>query len=287
MRTLRLVIAAVTLSTALACAGELDIVHGLTELEANEILVVLMKQGVSAKKMKEEGRVVTWAVIVPEPDVENALTTLVRNKLPKERSAGLKEVYPPGSSGLIPTKSEEKAKMMMAIQGEIEGKLKSLPGVVKAHVSVVVPDKDIIRDLDTPPPPATASVAIVYNPTVEDEPPINEDQVAMLVAASIEGLKQENVQVLLKRNVPTNLVDQKDDDTQGMMAGEKVLGIKVIYKKSGSKLKGILAVFGVAAGLGVILAFVGIGRSISMKRKLTQAEGQLKSFKKSSQGAEA
>ena len=157
-RTPRLLWVFLACAVALAsgCGPNHDIVSGLDQLEANEILVVLRAKGIDGEKVKEEGRVVTFAVLVKDVDVDDALRLLVANKLPRTRSQGLKEVYPPGGGGLIPTKSEEKAKFLMAMQGEIERKLKAMPGIVQAHVSVVQPDKDIVRDLDTPPPPATA-----------------------------------------------------------------------------------------------------------------------------------
>ena len=146
-----------------ACEGEIDVVHKLTEYEANEILVVLESQGITGMKRAEEGRIITYAIHVSESDRPAALSILVANQLPKPRSNGLQEVYPPGTSGLIPTRSEEKAKFLMAIQGEVERKLKNIPGVRMAHVSVVMPDKEIIRDIDEKAPEATASVALVYN----------------------------------------------------------------------------------------------------------------------------
>ena len=165
MRSLVCVVA--SLAWVAGCAGDIAIVHMLEEVEANEILVVLDAKEITGKKVVQEGRVVTWSVSVPEIDAKDAMRLLVANRLPKARSSGYKDVYPPGGGGLIPTKSEEKAKFMMAVQGEIERKLKSMPGIVQAHVSVVQPDKDVVRDLDTPPPAATASVAIVYNPIDE------------------------------------------------------------------------------------------------------------------------
>ena len=155
------------ISATAACSGPIAIVHGLDELEANEVLVVLEAKDITGTKQKEEGRVITWLVEVPEIDAKDAMRLLVANRLPKARSSGFKEVYPAGGGGLIPTKSEEKAKYMMALQGEVERKLKSLPGIVQAHVNIVSPDKDIVRDLDTPPPAAMASVAVVYNPIDE------------------------------------------------------------------------------------------------------------------------
>lgn len=263
------------------CAGQLDIVHGLSEYEANLILVVLGSQGIHGMKLKEEGRVVTWAIAVPEPEAQRALELLVKNKLPKTRAMGLGEVYPPGSSGLIPTKSEEKAKFLMAIQGEVERKLKSLPGVQEAHVSVVVPDTDVIRDLDTPPPPATASVAIVFNPEKDGKPPVSIDSVKKLVAAAVENLRPENVEVLLKENEPMRLVGLEGEVASGVsMAGENVLGIKVVSKAAGSRAKAILGLSAGLAIMGLLLGVVGIVRSVSLKGKLSRAEAEVAALKK-------
>lgn len=263
-----------------ACEGEQDIVHGLDELEANHILVVLESQGVTAGKMKEEGRIPTWAVIVPEGRAMEALRILVANRLPKPRSQGLAQVYPAGSGGLIPTKTEEKAKFLLALQGEVENMLKALPGVQDARVTVVVPEKDIVRDLDTPPPPATASVAIVYNPE-NDAKPIEEDKVRELVAAAVEDLKPNNVKVVMKENRPPILISSSGDALSGDNGPpETVLGIRVVDANAGKKAKQRLALFGVAAVLGVALGIFGVVRMVMLNRKLAKSDAELASIKK-------
>lgn len=263
-----------------ACEGEQDIVHGLDEIEANHILVVLESQGVSAGKMKEEGRIPTWAVLVPEGRAMDALRILVANRLPKPKSQGLAQVYPAGSGGLIPTKTEEKAKFLLALQGEVENMLKALPGVQDARVTVVVPEKDIVRDLDTPPPPATASVAIVYNPE-NDEKPIEEDKVRELVAAAVEDLKIDNVKVVMKENRPPVLISPSGDAlSEANAAAETVLGIRVVDANAGKKAKGLLALFGGAALLGVALGIFGVVRMVLLNRKLAKSDAELVSIKK-------
>lgn len=264
-----------------SCAGELDIVHGMTELEANEVLVVLDTQGIDAKKIKEEGRVVTWAVVVPEDDSENALRILVRNKLPKERSQGLAEVYPAGSGGLIPTKSEEKAKFLMAVQGEIERKLKTLPSVVQAHVSVVIPEKDVVRDVEEKPIPATASVAVVYNLQENGEAPIGEQEVRTLVAAAVEDLRPENVQVVLKENQPLALVDL-DSETGNTMASATtaMFGIKVVNEEASKRVRMTIVTLLALLVIGLGLAFVGIFRTVNVKKKLAKAEAEVAALKR-------
>ena len=265
------------------CGGDIAIVHMLEEVEANEILVVLDAKDITGKKVVQEGRVVTWSVEVPEIDGKDAMRLLVANRLPKARSSGYKDVYPPGGGGLIPTKSEEKAKFMMAVQGEIERKLKSLPGIVQAHVSVVQPDKDVVRDLDTPPPASTASVAIVYNPIDErGTAAVKEDEVQKLVASSIEDLKPSNVIVVMKRNTPMTLVRDYADSggVDAPVAAVTQFGFKFADKKSATKM----TLYGIVGLLvGVICLAVGVGgivRSMGLSRRAARAEAELTSQRK-------
>lgn len=275
--------AALLLLAHAGCEGELDIVHGLDEYEANHILVVLESQGFRASKLKEEGRIPTWAVLVSEGQSMEALRVLVANRLPKPRSSGLAQVYPAGSGGLIPTKTEEKAKFLLALQGEVENMLKVLPGVQDARVSVVVPEKDVVRDLDTPPPPATASVAVVYNPDGDGNKPIEEAAIRELVAAAVEDLKPEFVRVVMKENRLPVLISPDGvagDDGAPPAAGETVLGIKVVDQKAGTRAKMTLGLFTVLAVIGVVLGIAGIVRAVSLKSKLSRSEAELASIKK-------
>lgn len=287
MRPLRLVrtsvSAALTCALVLlsACDGANNIVHSLTEHEANEVLVVLESQGVSGNKLKEEGRVVTWAVQVPNSQAKEARRILVANMLPKSRSTGLKDVYPAGSGGLIPTKTEEKARFLMAMQGEIEAMLKSLPGIQNATVAVVLPEKDVIRDVDTPPPPATASVAIVYNPEEGGKKPVDEERIQKLAANAVEGLKPQNVQVIMKENRPPLLMGKNGTVVStAPIAGEEVLSIRVIDKKAGLRAKLVIGGFGALAVLGLLLGIVGIARSIALKSRLSKAEAEVQAIRK-------
>lgn len=266
-----------------ACAGQNQIVHGLDEYEANEILVVLESKGITGSKITEAGRQITYAVAVPGNQASEALRLLVANKLPRQRPMTLDRVYPQGGGGLIPTKSEEKAKFLMAIQGEIENKLKQLPGVVQSHVSIVQPDKDVVRDLDTPPPPSTASVAIVFNPIDErGTASVTIDDVRALVAASVEDLKPQNVQVVMKRNTPAAIIDPANAEigAAAPVTTKAVLGVKVADAKSAERIQLVLAVLGAAAVLGLVLGVFGVVRSVTLKKRVQRAEAQVQSMTK-------
>lgn len=274
---------------ATGCDGPKEIIHGLDEFEANEILVVLEAKGMQGDKFKEEGRVVAYTITVPESDSRDAMRVLVANKLPRRRPTGLAEVYPAGGGGLIPTKSEERAKMLMAIQGEIERKLQRLPGITSANVTIVMPEKDIVRDLDTPPPPPTASVAIVYN-SYDDHGTslISQDDVQKLVAASVEDLKPQNVAVVMKKNEPAKLVDIA---AEGGVVGApittaSVMGIKVADDKAAGKVKVLFGVFLMVSIIGLAVGGGGIARSLSLKKKLAKAEAELASTKKATRATQ-
>jgi type III secretion protein J len=265
------------------CAGEEVVVHGLEEWEANEILVVLEARGISGTKVIEEGRVVAYNVMVSGVDKRDAMKLLVANQLPRKRPMTLEKVYPAGSGGLIPTKSEERAKYLMALQGEVERKLLSMPGIVKASVSIVQPEKDIVRDLDKEPPPSTASVAIVYNPIDErGTPAVTTDEVTRLVAASVEELKPSNVQVVMKRNVPMQIVDTPVDEGQlaAPVAVSKIFNVGVSDKKSAQLLQLYAAVLGGAALFGVAFGVGALVRSSSLKRRAQKSEAELTSLRK-------
>ncbi len=281
---LQRICALVLTSVALtACAGERAIVHGLEEWEANEILVVLDSKGIPCDKLVEEGRIVTWQVVVPGNVASDALRLLVANHLPRQKPMVMSKVYPPGGGGLIPTKSEEKAKMLMAIQGEVERKLQQLPGIVQVHVSIVQPDKDVVRDLDTPPPNPMASVAMVFNP-IDDRgtSSVTPDDVKMLVSASVEDLKPSNVTVIMKRNAPTAIIDPASPEAgaAGPVTTKSVFGVKVADAKSAERIQLVLAALGLAAVLGLVLGVFGLARSVQLKSRVRKAEAQVTSMTK-------
>jgi type III secretion system YscJ/HrcJ family lipoprotein len=269
-------------SALMGCAGERTLVHDLSEAEANEILVVLDSQGVRSQKLMVAGRTTTYSVIVSGTEESEALRILVDNKLPKARSKGLAEVYPPESGGLIPTKSEEKAKYLMALQGEIERKLKTLPGVVRAHVSAVIPDTDVIRDVDEEPPKATASVALVFNPMDDTEnAAVPKEEIQKLVAASLENLSPDNVTVIMALNKPLQLVGRDSTgDVQPIVRGVNVFGLKVVDKKAAQKAKLTLGAMGGGAALGLLLFIITLVAYLSQKRKLATAQSEVASLKR-------
>ena len=175
-----------------------DLQTGLSEQDAQEIVVVLGENGIEASSSKTAGEKKgeeKWTVSVygGDQNLARAWRVLEENGLPRQRDKGLDDVF--ASSGMIPTATEEKARLLTGIAGEISRTLKSVAGVVDAHVLVVLPDSSPLLDSSQRVPP-TASVLIKYR---GNELPLGEDDVKKLVARAVEGLQPENVAVVYKK----------------------------------------------------------------------------------------
>lgn len=180
----------------IGCARPLE--TGLTESDAQQIVVLLRENGINATTAIDASQKKgspTWVVNVrgQSDTLVRAWKILSENGLPREKVKGFDEVF--ANAGMIPTAAEEKARLLSAVDGELTRTLHSLPGVVDARVQVVLPDTSPLVDRSQQPPP-TASALIQFH---GDEPPLKEVEVKSLLAKSVQGLVPENVAVVFKR----------------------------------------------------------------------------------------
>lgn len=171
---------------------------GLSEQDAQEVVVLLNENGIESfatKGVSEKKGEEKWDVMIRGGDqnLARAWRVLEENGLPRQKDQGLQDVF--SNSGMIPTATEEKARLLLGTSGEISHTLKSVAGVVDAHVLVVMPDSSPLLDKSDRVPP-TASVLVKYR---GHDLPLAEDDVKKLVARAVEGLQPENVAVVYKR----------------------------------------------------------------------------------------
>ena len=126
----RALAAAAALALA-GCAGE-EVLHGLDEPQANEVLVALDEGGIRGTKAREDGVDAGWTVSVPGADASSAQRVLSERALPRARPAGFGEVFAKGS--MIPTPTEEHALYLHALAGELARSVEAIEGVVEARV---------------------------------------------------------------------------------------------------------------------------------------------------------
>ncbi len=187
-------LAASLLALALATGCTIDLQHDLTEQDANEIYVLLSKNGIPAAKEKEEGgNEVRFRISVAKADAAQAAELLRSYSLPRPVEKGLSHF---AKGGMVPTATEERAMLLKALGGEVSNALNQVDGVLEARAIVMIPENnDLTQPEDRPKP--SASVFIKYRPGPKNEPPIRREDVQQFVATAVPELKPDAVTVLL------------------------------------------------------------------------------------------
>ncbi len=182
----------VSLAGLIGCSEELH--HGLSEEQANEMVVTLSNNGINATKVIVPGEVLSFTLTVSKRDSTKAWEILQSNNLPKPPKKGFGEVF--AKASLIPTAMEEKAMYMQAVTGELEKTLLTVTGVTEARVHVVLPEDDVLKEELQGAVVTKAAVLLKYKADKSGAIPFKEEDIRSLVANSIESLKPADVAVV-------------------------------------------------------------------------------------------
>lgn len=239
-QTIRVAIVSLCVLLA-ACGSRVDLMGAIPEDEANEVLGALLKADIRANKVTgKEGMV---AVQVESQQVSRALQVLRENGLPRERHAGMGQVFK--KEGLISSPLEERARYIYALSQEISGTLSRIDGVLYARVHVVLPERGVAGE---PGVQSTAAVFIKHQDGHDLE--LLQPQIRRLVTNSIPGLAADRVSIVfVAASTPTQASTPAASNVQ-------VLGFDVSRESSGAlaaliwSLVGLLAL--TLAGLGAL-----------------------------------
>lgn len=175
------------LSTIFLFGCKENLYSGLTEDDANEMLITLLKRGVNASKVNEGKN--GFSIVVEQEDLIRSLEIVKENSLPKMKFQSLGTVF--SGQGMIASQTEEQAKFAFAISQELSDTFSKISGVLYARVHVVLVSHEQSSGITTPP---SAAVFIRYtrdSPVVSMIPGIKET-----VAKSVPGLNADRVSVL-------------------------------------------------------------------------------------------
>ncbi len=179
----------VLLGLALLVTGcSKQLLGSLDEGAANQVVSALRLEGVAADKSPAGEKF--WKVTVPDEQFADAVQIMERHNLPSQQFQGLGQVFKKES--LVSTPTEERARLIHAISQELERSLMEIDGVLVARVHPVILPHDPLNPKRSA---ATASVLIKYRPGMD----VNgrESMVRALVAAGIEGLRYDDVRVVM------------------------------------------------------------------------------------------
>lgn len=271
-----------------ACEVE-EVIHGLDEREANEVIELLdaSEPSIKAMKLKEDGRVVTYKITVPANLKVEAYKVLNKHELPRKQHKGYNEIFAEG--GLIPTKAEEQAKSLSAIQGEVGRSLQLIPNVLESEVNIVIPEENPLANPDDPRSLPSASVTLKYLP-INGQPPATKDEIQRLVAFAVKDMKPERVEVFMAASLkaPVSEGGAVGDNASSqcpavgtsisMCSGEKApikLMGRVMCPEAAGLFKMLIAIFVVIllllAGTLVVLVI----KANAVKSKLVRLQNEL------------
>lgn len=228
-----------------------NVYHGLTERQANELVVALEKSGISADKERDPSGEDAWVVTVPRGEKVRAWKVLEERGLPEPAVEGFGEYYPTG--GLIPTSSEERILFQYATAQELRKTILKIDGVVDAQVNLVLPEKPRVRLSNTEVEPPRASVLVKYRANSgesgsgEGAAPVTRAEIESLVAGGVEGLEPDRVRVMLS-GASAATTDLKEPEFVSV-------GPVAVAPRSKTMLQGVIGLMGfiiVVLGGGVV-----------------------------------
>lgn len=160
----------------------------LSETEANNVLLTLIKGGIEAdKRAEDEG---TFSVWVSDAEMATAIELLRADAQPSEHYTSLGEVF--ARNGLVSSPTEERIRFIYGMQQELAKTLSQIDGVLVARVHIVVPASD---PFDAATKPASASVFLKHRADMNMQ--LIVPSVKDLVVRSVEGLTADSVSVNL------------------------------------------------------------------------------------------
>jgi type III secretion protein J len=214
----------------LLAACKVDLYSGLEEREANEMVAILLHQGIPAERTatKDRGLVVS----VEEDRFADAVDLLRRNGYPREHYDSIPTIFK--GDGLVSSPVEEQARLIYALSQELSRTISQIDGVYSARVHVVLPDAEGLKASATP---SSASVVIRHRADIDLTKLTPE--IKMLVANGIKGLLYENVSVVF---LPT-AVGATTPPIQDPLTN--IAGVWV-HQSSAPWLEGLLTVLGLA-----------------------------------------
>ncbi|WP_211474777.1 type III secretion system inner membrane ring lipoprotein SctJ [Collimonas humicola] len=164
-----------------ACSNTVNLQTGLNDSDANEIVSILSRNGIEAKKHAGKDGV---TLTVKDSDISRATDVMQQAGLPRRSLSSLGQVFK--KEGMISTPLEERVRYIHGLSQELESTLLQFDNVVSARVHVVLPERIAPGE---PIQPSSAAVFVKYRPPFDED--TNIPRIRHLVASSIPGLSGE------------------------------------------------------------------------------------------------
>lgn len=163
-----------------------QLIHNLSELQANRLVSRLLERKISPRKMKQgEDR---WMVEVDREDLPAAMREVQRLRLVRGNQAGHAD-----SGSMVASRDQQRFAFERALSTEIERTLLSMEGVVDARVHLNLPQVDPLFGKLVAGSQGSGSVFLVS----ESTPEFDRDLIARL-ASGASGIPAGHIAVLVE-----------------------------------------------------------------------------------------
>ena len=182
---------AVLLALLLTGRQQKDLLKGLDQQQANEVIAVLQRHNIEADKT-DRGKT-GFSIAVAQPDFAAAVDWLKAYNLPSRPRVEVAQMFPADS--LVSSPRAEKARLYSAIEQRLEQSLQTMDGVLSARVHVSY-------DLDSgeggrAAKPIHLSALAVYDRDVDPEQMVND--IKRFLKNSFADIDYDNISVVLSR----------------------------------------------------------------------------------------
>lgn len=252
---IRFLVMLLSLLAVVSGCAESVLYSNIPENDANEMMAVLIQEGVACNKQAgAEGK---WTLNVRSNQFAQSVDTLRKLGYPRDNFVGMGELFQ--KSGLVSSPTEERIRFMHALSQELSATLSRIDGVVSARVHIVLPNNNPFSEEIRP---SSAAVFIKHRPNANLEESVT--QIKRMVASSIEGLDYEQVTTTLFPSDET----QKVVDSSTEQKWADILSVKVALE-SQDQMWQLVGGLGVVALLSLIINVVLVAR-VYMKTRLAQ-----------------
>jgi len=170
----------IVLASFLSACGskKIELLSGLDESNANDVVAALLMQGIQAEKIKVEE---TLSVFILEKNMVESVSLLSAKGLPNRSHQSLGEIFK--KEGMISTPLEERARYIYGLSQELEHTLSRIDYVLLARVHIVLAERIAPGQ---PVQPASAAVFIKHKPELDPDTIAN--KIRRIVSGSVPSL---------------------------------------------------------------------------------------------------
>ena len=150
-----------------------QVLHNLSETDANRVITALADSSISATKIKQPDG--DWAIAVASKDTVSAIRTLQSRRVVPEAVES-----PASEGGVMSSREDQRARFASKQASDVERTLLSLTGVLESHVHINLPQREQLFGQQIDYSKGTASVLLVIEPRTV----INQSDVSALVSGA-------------------------------------------------------------------------------------------------------